>query len=448
MKRPAYWIETNNKELNSNLGNFSNYEELKKNFQGKDEEMVGAFCKYNKSYHGMIPTIIINSKIKYSDDFSEFKDLIYNRNLDASSVFIDMKYSQEPKTIMISGIESVYAVMTYTVETKSGVKYKLRSHKFSIPCKGFYIQMNCIDDPFKEDCKAEYTELAKTIKIDDKFKIKEIKVEMESCKSSKDTVKINEPFRITYVLVGKYSQGYKISEKDKAREKDSSSYSKFISAFHVKSVKNITHIKTKEIGYSIETKDENTKIGMVVSSSTVGKCNLPDLIYTKNEREYRLKGGSVFVLNERISAADSVVAWNNSKESEFHRKFQKELEEFNQEFKSNTESKIDLDPDKTEFRAVEKVIRVKAGQEFVISYQNNCSDLIHSYQRFESSETTEYLGSQTSISSEIVNGKKITVQSVKYKFKVLKPETITLAPISIICNGETLNSEEITIIVN
>ena len=63
-----------------------------------------------------------------------------------------------------------------------------------------------------------------------------------------------------------------------------------------------------------------------MSSSTVGKCNLPDLIYTKNEREYRLKGGSVFVLNERISAADSVVAWNNSKESEFHRKFQKELE--------------------------------------------------------------------------------------------------------------------------
>lgn len=98
---------------------------------------------------------------------------------------------------------------------------------------------------------------------------------------------------------------------------------------------------------------------MVVSSSTVGKCNLPDLIYTKNEREYRLKGGSVFVLNERISAADSVVAWNNSKESEFHRKFQKELEEFNQEFKSNTESKIDLDPDKTEFRAVEKLLELK-----------------------------------------------------------------------------------------
>lgn len=167
MQEPTDWIPQLRSNLVENIKSLDDSDRIDailKNHKG--DIAVRSFLKYDPStVAGLIPTVNVNVRRKSTNDFAVFK-----KELIASTEFVknnvdNFVFLSNPTEIEISGIRSVYMVLTYSVKREDGQILKPRSRIYAIPIKGYFIQVNLIDGQTENDCTKEFDELVKTIKI-------------------------------------------------------------------------------------------------------------------------------------------------------------------------------------------------------------------------------------------------------------------------------------------
>ncbi len=166
MQEPTNWISQSRSNLVDNIKSMDDTQRIDailKNHKG--DIAITSFSKFDPStVAGLIPTVTVNVRKKSTNDFSVFKKELQASTELIKSSFGDFAFLLNPTETEISGIRSVYMVITYTVKRNDGQVLKPRTRVYAIPIKGFFIQVNLIDDQDK-DCTKEFDELVKTIRI-------------------------------------------------------------------------------------------------------------------------------------------------------------------------------------------------------------------------------------------------------------------------------------------
>lgn len=168
MAKPNNWIEADKMELLNNLENFEfSEEELVKIINsGKGSILLAAFYKYNPDTHaGLIPTIQVNVRVNPTRNFNEFRGLITRSANGFEQYFNDFLFDVEPENIEVAGVESIYFVGKYTMQTQFGGVMKVRSRVYAIPYGSYFFQINFTDGQNKEDNSELFERLIQSVNV-------------------------------------------------------------------------------------------------------------------------------------------------------------------------------------------------------------------------------------------------------------------------------------------
>jgi hypothetical protein len=168
MREPENWIAANSEEIKKNLEKIEmsdeKFAEMLKT--GKSAILLTAYYKYDvKKKEGLIPKVQVDISPNKTKDFQQFKSSITKSAESFKKYFEDHEFIQEPKEIVISGINSVYFIGKFTIKTQYGQEMKVRSRVYAIPYKNYFFQVNLVDGQVEEDNSKLFDELIKTVKI-------------------------------------------------------------------------------------------------------------------------------------------------------------------------------------------------------------------------------------------------------------------------------------------
>ena len=168
MREPENWIVTNREELKKNLERLEVSDKTMAEMwrTAKGSILLTAYYKYDlKKKAGLIPKIQIDVRPNPTENFQHFKSSITKSVTSFGNYFENYEFIQEPKEIVISGINSVFSISKFTIKSTDGQEMKVRARMYAIPYKSYFFQVNLVDGQSEEDNSKLFDELVKTIKI-------------------------------------------------------------------------------------------------------------------------------------------------------------------------------------------------------------------------------------------------------------------------------------------
>jgi hypothetical protein len=168
MHEPENWMVANSEEIKKNLENFDISEEKLEEMwkTAKGSILLTAYYKYDpEKKAGLIPKIQIDIRPNPTKNFQHFKTSITKSVENFKKYFEAYEFIQEPKEIVVSGINSVFSISKFTIKSMDGQEIKVRARVYAIPYKNYFFQVNLVDGQVEEDNSKLFDELVKTIKI-------------------------------------------------------------------------------------------------------------------------------------------------------------------------------------------------------------------------------------------------------------------------------------------
>lgn len=162
---PQNWLKMEDKE---GLENIKKYDFTKKQLDElilSDREGISlvSFSKYDpKKYAGIIPTIKIRLLKTNSKSIQSLLKSVEMSNEETKKVLEDFKFSRKPSIIRISNNDAVSFSVSFKLKN-AGNEYIINSESYYILKSGYYISINFIEQPDKEDNSKLFETLAESI---------------------------------------------------------------------------------------------------------------------------------------------------------------------------------------------------------------------------------------------------------------------------------------------